>query len=78
MDMEQKDPKRLREQLQLTQRGLAEELGVALPTVGRWECGRLGPLARIRRRQGASGSRRRAAWRGRGQEPSAKSTSTGP
>ena len=31
--------KRLRRELRLTQQGLASALGVALPTVGRWECG---------------------------------------
>lgn len=39
--------KRLRRRLGLTQKGLAQELGVSLPTVGRWECGmrRISPLA---------------------------------
>ena len=31
--------KRLRQELHLTQRGLARELGVQLAAVGRWECG---------------------------------------
>ncbi len=31
--------KELRRQLRLTQKRLAEELGVTLATVGRWECG---------------------------------------
>ena len=37
--MEQKNIKELRRQLRLTQKRLAEELGVTLATVGRWECG---------------------------------------
>mgnify|MGYP002530747019 CR=1 FL=1 len=38
-DMLQKKIKDLRGQLGVTQKGLAEELGVTLATVGRWECG---------------------------------------
>ena len=37
--MEQNNIKELRRQLRLTQKRLAEELGVTLATVGRWECG---------------------------------------
>ena len=37
--MKQKNIKELRQQLGLTQKRLAEELGVTLATVGRWECG---------------------------------------
>ena len=37
--MQQTNVKELRQQLGLTQKRLAEELGVTLATVGRWECG---------------------------------------
>lgn len=37
--MKQRNIKELRQQLGLTQKRLAKELGVTLATVGRWECG---------------------------------------
>ncbi len=37
--MEHESIKALRHHLSLTQKRLAEELGVTLATVGRWECG---------------------------------------
>lgn len=37
--MEKTDIKELRRRLGITQKRLAEELGVTLATVGRWECG---------------------------------------
>ena len=37
--MDVQDIRQLRQSLGLTQKRLAEELGVTLPTVGRWECG---------------------------------------
>ena len=37
--MGQEAIKELRRQLRFTQKRLAEELGVTLATVGRWECG---------------------------------------
>jgi transcriptional regulator with XRE-family HTH domain len=48
--MKPKDLKRIRQKLGLTQKGLAERLGVTLVTVGRWEAGMrriTEPMARL-------------------------------
>ena len=60
--MKPDDVKRIRHQLGLTQRELAEKLGVTLVTVGRWEAGLRGisePIARLIERIHAEARKKR-------------------